>query len=57
MKTTIIQDKYNTKKTWLVKRYPRGEYYLSQAIDGRKLYPYKRWRKEVIESMIGEIKW
>lgn len=33
-----IQDKYNSNKTWLVKRSKCGHYYVNQEICGRKFY-------------------
>ena len=42
VKVIEVQDKYNSAKTWLVKRYSKGEYYLSQAINGKRLYPFTR---------------
>ena len=52
MTITKIQDKYNSSKVWLIKRYSRGEYYLSQAIDGKRLYAYRRLNQKYIKSIL-----
>lgn len=38
MKITRIQDRWNDKKVWLIKRYRSGNYYLNQQICGRTFY-------------------
>lgn len=50
-KQVAIRDRFNSKKRWHVKRYTSGNYYMTQSIDGAKLYPFQR----VTRSIIGEI--
>lgn len=38
MEIRIVQDKYNSNKTWLVKRSKCGHYYVNQEIYSMKFY-------------------
>jgi hypothetical protein len=52
MTTTRIIDRYNPNKTWIVKRYPSGNYYINQEICGRllqrKFYRVTKWQLDAI---------
>ena len=43
--TLVIRDLYNTAKTHLIKRSKCGSYFMSQAIDGVRQYPFTRISK------------
>lgn len=47
-----IQDKYNDRKTWYIKRYADGHYYINQAICGKLFYgAYQRTTKKFISDI------
>lgn len=37
MKTTIIQDRWNNRKEWIIKHYSTGHYYVNQKVGGKIL--------------------
>ena len=45
-----VKDVYNPVKTWLIKRTACGHYYYSQAIHGKRLYPFSRTTKKFLQA-------
>jgi hypothetical protein len=53
MSKLYLVDKYNTNKSYIIKRYKSGNYYFNQSIDGIEIYPrYEKTTKEALR-LIG----
>lgn len=49
-----IQDKYNPKKSWVIKRSPCRHYYINQKICGKMFYSrFLRVSKSFINSILN----
>ena len=54
MNITRVQDRYNSQKVWLIKRYRSGNYYLNQQICGRTFYDgFVRTTAKHLAGIIG----
>lgn len=54
MKITQVQDRYNSQKVWLIKRYRSGNYYINQKICGRTFYDgFVRTTAKHLAEIIG----
>lgn len=53
MPAARIPDRCNKNKTWLVKRYPSGNYYINQEICGKTFYNgFVRTTKKFIAELL-----
>lgn len=52
MKTKIVQCEHNKRKTWLVRKSKCSHYYVSQAIDGIRIYDFWRCGKLWIDRFV-----
>lgn len=51
--TWEVQDKYNPAKTWVIKRYDSGNYYVNQKIHGRMFYSrFSRVTKRSLKNAV-----
>lgn len=49
-----ISDRFNSKKVWLIKRYPSGNYYINQEICGKTFYDgFVRVTKKFLADILG----
>lgn len=44
-------DRYNTRKVWVIKRYDCGHYCVGQEIDGRQFGSFVRVPKSYVENL------
>ncbi len=56
MNITRVQDRWNDKKVWLIKRYRSGNYYINQEICGRTFYDgfVRTTAKHLVEIIGGK---
>lgn len=60
MKNLKVIDKYDHRKTWIIKIYKKGEIYFNQEIYGRRVYhkftrTTKKYLSNLLERNINEI--
>lgn len=54
MKTVYIKDKHNSNKTWIIKHYKDGHYYVNQSIKGMIMYKsFQRITKRLLIDIMS----